>query len=70
MGSSPIQGTINYVNTIIMEFTLTKTSDWQFEEKVAINNLTELKDLQDKYGHPLIISFNTMSIEIYDDYRE
>lgn len=63
-----------------MEFTLMKSSDWDFEETVEINTLEDLKGLQDKYkipdntenweNPPLIINFNSHIIEIYDYYRE
>lgn len=63
-----------------MEFTLTKSSDCDFEEIVEINTLEDLKELQDKYKIPdnpvnwtnpsLIINFNNHTIEIYDYYKE
>ncbi len=54
----------------IMVFTLFKSSSWSFEDKVEINSLDDLKDLQDKYHYKLIIDLNANVIEIYDDYRE
>lgn len=63
-----------------MEFTLTKSSDWEFEETIIINNLEDLKELQNKYTikdsynswdkPKLIIDFNKNTIEVYDWYRE
>lgn len=54
----------------IMVFTLFKSSSWSFEDKIEINSLDDLKDLQDKYHHKLIIDLNANVIEVYDDYRE
>lgn len=63
-----------------MEFTLIKSSDWDFEETIEINTLEDLKELQDKYKVPdnpgiwenpaLIINFNNHIIEIYNYYKE
>lgn len=53
-----------------MVFTLFKSSSWSFEDKVEINSLDDLKDLQDKYHHKLIIDLYAKVIEVYDDYRE
>lgn len=71
-----------------MIFKIKKTSDCicaQDGEEVEINSLAELKELQSKMGHTLIIDFfdNEVrrltdpkpiiyfhSIEIYDGYRE
>lgn len=53
-----------------MEFTLTRSNDWKFEEQIKISSLQELQALQEKYGYQLIINFNDMTIEIYDGYRE
>lgn len=65
-----------------MEFRLLKASDWDFDEKVTINTLEDLKELQEKYqtekipfsgnwyNPSIIIDFNTKEIKIYDYYVE
>lgn len=53
------------------KFTLTRTSDSSVEDIVEIKTLDDIKAIQDKNGGiELVINFNSMSIEIYDDYRE
>lgn len=62
-----------------MEFTMTRASEWFFQYtptyKVEINNLEDLKALQDKEGHPLVVNFREQkegrpTITVYDDYIE
>lgn len=55
-----------------MKFTITKSSDlWNDEDyEKEINSLDELKQFQIDYGHPIIVNFESSSIEIYDSYRE
>ena len=49
-----------------MTFTLYKASDFHFRKTITINNLKDLKDIDDY----LIINFEDMTITIYDDYVE
>lgn len=61
-----------------MEFTMTRASEWCFQYttyKVEINSLEDLKALQDKEGHPLVVNFHEQkegrpTITVYDDYME
>ena len=60
-----------------MTFTLEITSEFRFKEKVEVKTLDDLKKIQDSYKYQgpwedpkLIIDFNEMTIEVYDDYRE
>lgn len=62
-----------------MKFMLIKANDDDFKEEIEINTIEDLKRLQDKYQHELIIDFygyddenecNCHTIEIYNDYRE
>jgi len=64
-----------------MIFKIRRCSDLSYKtEDVEINNLDELRALQEKYATPnsdyswenpsLIIDFNNMTIDVYDDYIE
>lgn len=58
-----------------MNFTLTYSNRYDCgkiipDEQIKISSLEELKELQDKHWHQLIINFNDMTIEIYNGYRE
>ena len=62
-----------------MKFTLTRASEWfpghDFHNKVEINSIEDLKALQDKEKHPLIVDFQEQTdgcptIIVYDDYME
>ena len=53
-----------------MTFTLYRTSDWENEITVTVNTIADLKAIFEKYKNEIIIDFDEMTIEIYDDYRE
>ena len=55
-----------------MEFTVCRASDWTDEgERVIINTIEELQELDKRYGdNGIIIYFNRKRIWIYDDYME
>lgn len=53
-----------------MKFKVTKSSDWRYIKEVEINNLEEMEDFQLKARYPIIVSFKSQTIEIYNDYRE
>lgn len=53
-----------------MTFTLLKASDWCFRTTITIKDLSELEDLQSRFGYQLIVNFVTKTITIYDDYVE
>ena len=62
----------------MIKYIITKASDWNYEEIKTISSTDfykMIKDLQNKYGHKLIVNFNTyyevdVEIIIYDDYIE
>ena len=55
-----------------MNFTLTKASDWDFEETIEIKDMEELKSLHEKFNRrfDFVIDFNEMTIIIYDSWLE
>ena len=62
-----------------MKFTMTRASEWFFQytptHEVEINSLEDLKALQDKEEHPLVVNFHQQTegrptITVYDDYME
>lgn len=62
----------------MIEYVITKASDWNYGEIKTVSSTDfykMIKDLQNKYGHALIIDFDTyhevdVEIMIYDDYLE
>lgn len=44
--------------------------DYETNNKITINNLEDLEQLQKTIDSQLIINFENKTIEIYDDYRE
>lgn len=62
-----------------MKCTMTRASEWFFQYtptyEVEINSLEDLKALQDKEKHPLVVNFHEQTegrptIIVYDDYME
>lgn len=62
-----------------MKFTMTRVSEWfpgyPTTYEVEINSLEDLKALQEKEKHPLIVDFHEQTdgcptIIVYDDYME
>lgn len=56
-----------------MEFTVTRSSDYDYEDHIEINSIEELLIFKDNYSYPIIIDTDENgdnTIEIYDDYRE
>lgn len=55
-----------------MEFTVCRASDWMDkEERIIINTIEELQELDKRYGdNGIIIYFDRKQIWIYDDYME
>ena len=62
----------------MIECIITKVSDWNYGEIKTVSSTDfykMIKDLQNKYGHELIVNFDTdyevdVEITIYDDYIE
>ena len=55
-----------------MEFTVCRASDWMDKgERVIINTIEELQELDKRYGdNGIIIYFDRKQIWVYDDYME
>ena len=55
-----------------MEFSVIRASDWgSKEERVVVNTIEELQELDKRYGnHGIIVYFDRKRIWIYDDYVE
>jgi fructose-1-phosphate kinase PfkB-like protein len=53
-----------------MEFTVTKSSDYSYNEKISFETLPELIKWCRQQGNLVIIDTDDMSLEIYDEYRE
>ena len=60
---------------ITVEFNLMKASDFNFQEKIKIETLEDLKKIFDQFGQDLIVNFDPLfgdipEITVYDDYIE
>lgn len=57
-----------------MKAKITKSSDWDWEDKKTFKTLEELQDFIKENGNQVVVTFwkrtNTWEVEIYDDYRE
>lgn len=53
-----------------MFFTIKKVSDWTYAKHIYVNGLAGLAELQEIYGHRLVVDFRDFTILIYDDYME
>ena len=57
-----------------MKATITKTSEWHWEDTKTFKTLKELQDFIQNNGNSVVIQYfpesNRWEVEIYDGYRE